>query len=62
MQKNSTKKLVCEDKFARKYACWANNHCQGWSKYKTKQRREIRRKLKEEANREIIEAFKGGDG
>lgn len=62
MQKNSTKKLVCEDKFSRKYACWANNHCQGWSKYKTKQRREIRRKLKEEANREIIEAFKGGDG
>jgi len=61
MQKNSTKKLVSEDKFARKYACWANNHCHGWSKYKTKQRRETRRKLKEEANREITEAFKGGD-
>ena len=59
MQKsNQSKKLICEDKFARKYACWANNHCQGWSKYKTKQRRETRRKLKEETNKEIAEAGK----
>lgn len=48
MQKNISKKMVYEDKFARnRYAC-LNNHRQGWSKTKKRQRREVKRKLKEE--------------
>lgn len=39
------KKLTEEDKFSRKFACWANNH-KGWSKTKTRNRRLARRKIR----------------
>ncbi len=39
------KRLVNEDKFARKYACWASNH-DGWSKTKKRNRRLARRKIR----------------
>jgi len=39
------KKLTEEDKFSRKFACWANNH-KGWSKTKKRNRRLARRKIR----------------
>lgn len=53
MQRNISKKIVCEDKFARKYYLCLHNHRQGWSKMKTRQRKETRRKLKSEMLMEI---------
>lgn len=53
MQRNISKKIVCENKFARKYYLCLQNHRQGWSKMKTRQRKEIRRKLKAETLAEI---------
>lgn len=41
-----TKKLTFEDRFDRNHACWANNHTQGWKKYKRNNRKELRRKIK----------------
>jgi hypothetical protein len=52
VQKSRFKKSSFEDKFSRKYACWAYNHG-GWGKYKTANRRMARRKLKQETNMEI---------
>jgi len=46
------KKLTYEDKFDRKFACWANNH-DGWSKAKKQNRKEARQKLKEELKKEL---------
>ena len=54
MQRNISKKIVCEDKFARKYYLCLHNHRQGWSKIKARQRKETRRKLKSEMLMEII--------
>lgn len=45
VSRNLHKKLVREDKFDRYYACWANNHCQGWSKYKRENRQKFRVRL-----------------
>ena len=42
-----TNKITYEDKFGRKYACWANNH-HGWRKYKKANRKKMRRRLKDE--------------
>ena len=53
MQRNISKKIVCEDKFARKYYLCLHNHRQGWSKMKARQRKETRRKLKSEMLMEI---------
>ena len=53
MQRNISKKIVCEDKFARKYYLCLHNHRQGWSKIKARQRKETRRKLKSEMLMEI---------
>jgi len=39
------KQLSYEDKFARKYACWASNH-KGWKKHRRANRRTVRRRLK----------------
>ena len=39
------KRLTEEDRFSRKFACWANNH-KGWSKEKTRNRRLARRKIR----------------
>jgi hypothetical protein len=39
------KRLTEEDRFARKFACWANNH-KGWSKTKKRNRRLARRKIR----------------
>lgn len=45
MRKGFWKELSYEDKFDRKYACWTYNH-KGWRKYKRRNRRITRRKLK----------------
>ncbi len=45
MRKGFWKQLSYEDKFDRKYACWTYNH-KGWRKYKRRNRRTARRKLK----------------
>ena len=39
------KRLTEEDRFSRKFACWANNH-KGWSKTKKRNRRLARRKIR----------------
>lgn len=53
MQKSRFKKSSYEDKFDRKYACWAQNH-KGWRKYKRSNRRMARRVAK----RELLEEEK----
>ena len=45
MRKGFWKQLSYEDKFDRKYACWAVNH-NGWGKRKRWNRRAARRALK----------------
>lgn len=52
MQKGMWRKLTYEDKFDRRFACWAANH-NGWRKYKTANRRTLRRKLKLAAKGEV---------
>lgn len=43
--RSALKRLTEEDRFARVFCCWANNH-KGWSKTKKRNRRIARRKLK----------------
>lgn len=45
MMRSALKRLTEEDRFARAFCCWANNH-KGWSKTKKRNRRIARRKLK----------------
>ena len=47
MSRSRLKRLTEEDRFARRFACWANNHC-GWSKAKKQNRRTAKRRLKRE--------------
>ena len=54
MQKSRMKKMTEEDKFDRRFACWANNH-HGWHKYRNMVRRKARRMLKAEMTQEIRE-------
>ena len=54
MQKSRMKKMTEEDKFDRKFACWANNH-HGWRKYRIRNRRKAKRHLKAEMLSEIRE-------
>lgn len=51
MQKGFYKKTSFEDKFDRKYACWAVNHPTAWKRYKKQNRRKTRRWIKEETYR-----------
>lgn len=53
MQKGFWKRLSCEDKFDREFACWAANH-KGWRKYKRGNRRAARRKLKKAVEKSLI--------
>lgn len=53
--RNIYKKLVFEDKFDRDYACWANNHCQGWSKYKRANRKAFRIRINRICEKEFRE-------
>lgn len=55
MQKGLWKKMTCEDKFDRKYACWVHNH-RGWRRFKAANRRTLRRKLKAAARNEQQDA------
>ena len=43
--RSDLKRLTEEDRFARWFCCWANNH-KGWSKTKKRNRRLARRRLK----------------
>ena len=45
LMRSIDKRLTEEDRFARKFACWANNH-KGWSKAKKRNRRSARRRIK----------------
>ena len=54
MQKSRMKKMTEEDKFDRKFACWACNH-HGWRKYRIRNRRKAKRHLKAEMLSEIRE-------
>lgn len=47
MSRSRLKRLTEEDRFARRFACWANNHG-GWSKAKKQNRRTAKRRLKRE--------------
>ena len=54
MKNNIHKKATFEDKFDRKYACWVKNNRKAWHWWKHKTRRDYRRKLKEELQKEIL--------
>lgn len=59
MQKGFYKKTSFEDKFDRKYACWAVNHPTAWKRYKKQNRRKTRRWVKEETEKNILEGNYG---
>lgn len=61
MQKGFYKKTSFEDKFDRKYACWAVNHPIAWKRYKKQNRRKTRRWIKEETEKNILEENHGED-
>ena len=54
MKRSKFKRLTCEDKFDRAFACWTFNHG-GWAKAKKASRQEARTKLKEELKQEVKE-------
>lgn len=43
--RSDLKRLTEEERWSRRYACWAQNH-KGWSKTKKRNRRVARQKLK----------------
>ena len=45
VMRSAMKRLTEEDRFARRFCCWANNH-KGWSKTRKRNRRQARRRLK----------------
>jgi hypothetical protein len=49
MNRSRLKRLTEEDKFSRRFACWANNH-HGWRKAKKQNRRIAKRRLKREGD------------
>ena len=55
MQKGFYKKTSFEDKFDRKYACWAVNYPTSWKRYKQQNRRKTRRWIEEEIEKNILE-------
>lgn len=59
VQKGFYKKTSFEDKFDRKYACWAVNHPTAWKWYKKQNRRKTRRWVKEETEKNILEGNYG---
>lgn len=59
VQKGFYKKTSFEDKFDRKYACWAVNHPTAWKRYKKQNRRKTRRWIKEETEKNILEGNYG---
>ena len=59
MRKGFWKQLSYEDKFDRKYACWAVNH-NGWRKRKRLNRRAARRALKRLNEEAIRRNMHGG--
>jgi hypothetical protein len=52
MTRSEMKRLTEEDRFARRYCCWANNH-KGWSKAKKLNRRLARNKLRRKYQNDI---------
>lgn len=51
--KRSTKALAFLDRFYKRFCCGARNHPSGWKKDKRINRRTVRRKLKEDLDREV---------
>jgi len=47
MKGNIHKKMTFEDRFARKYSCWAKNHRKAWHFWKRRNRKLFRLKMKE---------------
>lgn len=47
------RKYTFEDRFDRKYACWAKNEPSAWQFWKRRNRRVFRQKLKAELREEI---------
>lgn len=50
MKGNPHKKLTCEDKFDRHYACWVKNNRKTWRWYKKQNRKPFRKIIKEDLN------------
>ena len=52
MSRSRLKRLTDEDRFSRRFACWANTH-KGWSKNKKRNRRIAKRRLKREDDENV---------
>ena len=50
---NPQKKIVFQDNFIKRWYCSAENHPEGWSWWKKRTRKNFRRKMKEELQKEI---------
>lgn len=53
MKGNIHKKETFEDKFSRTFACWVQNNRKAWHYWKHKTRKDFRRKMKKELDKEI---------
>ena len=54
---NPQKRMVFQDNFIKHWVCSADNHPEGWSWYKRKNRKTFRRKMKEELKEEEREVL-----
>lgn len=52
MKGNQHKKLVWQDNFIKHWTCSAKNHPEGWHWWKKRNRKKVRRMLKEELRQE----------
>lgn len=51
----SRKKIAFLDRFIKRYCCSSDNHPEGWSWWKRKNRKDTRRKLKEDLRKEVVD-------
>ena len=50
---NPQKKMIWQDNFIKHWCCSAENHPEGWSWWKRKNRKDFRHKMKRELQKEI---------
>lgn len=61
MSKRSIKDIAFLDRFVKRWCCSAENHPEGWSWWKRKNRKDTRLKLKEKLKHEVIEQTSAKD-
>ena len=50
---NPQKKMIWQDNFIKRWCCSSRNHPEGWAWWKRKNRKDFRRKIKQNLEKEI---------